>query len=65
MGSTVMSLGMFGGPTFGPTTTAAAAAAVAGSTAGSGVWEMSWCHTAPNMEWAAQDAGIKLGELNG
>jgi hypothetical protein len=57
IGSAVMGSGMFG-----PLPAAAAAAGVAGSTAGSGVWEMSWCRTAPNMEWAAQDAGIELGE---
>jgi hypothetical protein len=25
---------------------------------------MSWCRTAPNFEWAAQDAGIELGGLS-
>jgi hypothetical protein len=29
------------------------------------VWELSWYRTAPSMEWAAQDAGIELGERQG
>ncbi|WIA36739.1 hypothetical protein OEZ86_008009 [Tetradesmus obliquus] len=38
----------------------------AAAAAGSGVWELSWCRTAPSMEWAAQeDAGIELGPLLG